>query len=617
LLLGIALLILATTAGYGVLRVLGLAQSAMAIGLSPAAGLALFPVLATWSILLHTPLESGPLLLVGASLGGLAALIADPSELRLALGQLRAQRAAAILLAAGLVLPAFVLGSTAYVQLGVPNYANDAAFHVETIQAVRTGEVWQGWYPPGSHATLAAYLQLFPTVDSAGGAAGASLALALAAPLVLFALAWAGFRDLPVAAAAALLSALTFHYPYSPHFWSFWPLAWGTLLTLALLAVGLEYVRQPCARLAILGGLLAAAIVLVHGSELYTLLVGLLIIALASWRRLPGRLLVIHVAVALLLVLALSGPYLAALLGWAGAGGAGNAAVAEFGTRGQAAHRSLEDEALFWLNTFTAGIVVDSPVRLALLGAGVWLALRERGARPLAAVLVGLYGLVVVLRYVDTPLLQRLFQLTFPWGLTYRLTTAPSALAGILEGAGCVYLWRLLARLRFAWRPSAAPRLRLAASAAAAAFLVGSAGLLAKRVSAEAAAYLSYTADDALAMRWLAQHAQRPGVVVNDGSEDGAIWAPYKAGLSVLEPRTGSGDPLRASLIEAHAADLNGAAAVSAAACAAGVRYIYRGSLADPAARRLPTSDELRRSSALEEVFTSGQVAVFRVRLNC
>src|SRR5712691_8236647 len=180
MLLGTALLFLASTAGYGALRLLGLSRNPLAVGLSPAAGLALFPVLATWSVLLNAPRLTGTLLIAGASLAGLAVLICDRHWLLAVLS--RANAPALTLLAAGLGVPMLVLGSAAYVQLGVPNYANDAAFHVETLDALRHGAGWAGWYPPGSHATFASYLQLVPWIDSAAGAAGASLALALAAP---------------------------------------------------------------------------------------------------------------------------------------------------------------------------------------------------------------------------------------------------------------------------------------------------------------------------------------------------------------------------------------------------------------------------------------------------
>src|SRR5207244_7625050 len=136
------------------------------------------------------------------------------------------------------------------------------------------------------------------------------------------------------------------------------------------------YTRRPSRELAILGGLVTGGIVLVHGSELYTALVGLVVISIAAWRGLRWRLLGAHLGLAFIVAVALSGAYLPALVGWAGAGGPGDAALAEFGTRTQAANRPIDDEALFWLNTFTAGIVVDTPVRVALLVAGIWLGFR-------------------------------------------------------------------------------------------------------------------------------------------------------------------------------------------------------------------------------------------------
>ena len=44
----------------------------------------------------------------------------------------------------------------------------------------------------------------------------------------------------------------------------------------------------------------------------------------------------------------------------------------------------------------------------------------------------------------------------------------------------------------------------------------------------------------------------------------------------------------------------------------------YRGAVASPSElRQFPGLDELRRSSALEEIFSSGQAAIFRTRLDC
>jgi hypothetical protein len=566
-------------------------------------------------VLLHAPLLLASALLLIASLAGALALVRDGRQRSLLPRPRPVATVAACALAT--LIPLAVLGSTASVQLGVPNYANDAAFHVETIDALRRGAAWAGWYPPGSHAVFAAYLALLPGVDSAAGAAGASLVLALAAPLTLFAVAWSAVRDLRVASAAALVSALTFHYPYSPHFWSFWPLAWGTLLALALLAVALEYTRQADVRLALAGGVLAAGILLVHGTEVYTVLVGVGVIVLARWRQIHWRQLVPHLACAFGAAVLLAGAYLPVLLGWAGGGGVGDAALAEFGTRSQGALRTLDDELLFWSNTFSAGIVIDAPVRLALLGAGTWFALRRREAGVIVGLLVGYSALNLVLRYVDVPPVQRIFELTFPWGLTYRLASLPSAMVSLVEGAGCVLLWTAVAD----WRPGLpAPARRwcnLAATATACLGLTATAILLGKRVDAEALAYLSYSPDDAVVMAWLNQHADKARLLANDGPEDGGIWAPYKAGLRVLNPRLGSVDPQRATLIEAHAAELDRAPDAREAVCATDVGYVYRGTLAVPLARHLPTLDQLRSSAGLEELFQSGRVGVFKVQVRC
>ena len=54
------------------------------------------------------------------------------------------------------------------------------------------------------------------------------------------------------------------------------------MLATGLWVVALEYVARPSARWAVLGGLLAAGILLTHGTEVYTSAIGLLGLAIPA-----------------------------------------------------------------------------------------------------------------------------------------------------------------------------------------------------------------------------------------------------------------------------------------------------------------------------------------------
>jgi hypothetical protein len=108
-------------------------------------------------------------------------------------------------------------------------------------------------------------------------------------------------------------------------------------------------------------------------------------------------------------------------------------------------------------------------------------------------------------------------------------------------------------------------------------------------------------------------------VVANDGYADAGIWTPYKAGLAVLLPRLTTPErQAQANLIVDNVGRLDQVPAAAAAACAAKVKYVYRGSRASEwDKRRFPPLADLRTSTALDDVFASGEAAVYRVRLNC
>jgi hypothetical protein len=88
--------------------------------------------------------------------------------------------------------------------------------------------------------------------------------------------------------------------------------------------------------------------------------------------------------------------------------------------------------------------------------------------------------------------------------------------------------------------------------------------------------------------------------------------------VSILAPRLG---PTRADEREPQErvlANIGQLERVADATCALHVRYVYRGShesVWEP--RHFPPLDQLRASTALEEVFTSGEAAIFRVHLPC
>ena len=69
------------------------------------------------------------------------------------------------------------------------------------------------------------YWRIFEGEATLGDRPGATAARDFLAPLAVFGLGCAMWRDLRVAAAGALLIGLTFEYPYYPQVWAGWPLA--------------------------------------------------------------------------------------------------------------------------------------------------------------------------------------------------------------------------------------------------------------------------------------------------------------------------------------------------------------------------------------------------------
>ena len=618
MLIGFTSAVLIASAGYGCLRPIGLCRGAVVLGLAPAAGLAALAVLASWALRLGVPEPITGVAVLTVSVAGLALGIRDVLVNRV---MWHCQRFEIGALLATVAIGLIVLGVSVSVRAGVPDYVHDGAHHAETIDALRRGSPLPGygWYPSGFHAPVAALLSLLPGVDSAAGAVGWAAGVTLLGPLTVYGLTFGLWKDARVAAVAALLLALTYNFPYEPNLYSVWPMAAGLLIVGGLWTVTLAYLQQPGARLALLGGLMAGALVLTHGTEVYTAALGLLALAAACWRQIFTRRAAVHIGLAALCALAVAAPYIPAVVGWASVGGAVAVGADYFDFRHLANLSDPLQEALFWSSGLSSGLLMDLPCRLALLGLGACVALR----RPMGTAVVTLVALFVVLvamfRYVDVPLVKEVFAVTLPWGVDGRLLMIVPVLTAPLSGLAAVATADYL-RMRSArahadrWRRAGRRLLTLGIAVA-----VASVFLVAEKFSLQTGGVVTYSANDAAAFAWLAQHVQPRDLLMNDGAADAGIWAPYKASIPIVLPRTKSiapDDP--EALVRANLAQLDTREDVRAAACQLGITYAYRGEANSPSEfRQFPSLDELRANPALEQVFSSGDAAVFRTRLNC
>ncbi|HEX9106959.1 MAG TPA: DUF6541 family protein, partial [Longimicrobiales bacterium] len=432
--------------------------------------------------------------------------------------------------------------------------------------------------------------------------------------------------DLSAAAAGALLAAMTIEYPYLLHYWSIWPMGAAILMALALLTVGAEYLRRPSRRWAVLGGVLVAGILATHGTELYTSLVGLLVLVVAEYRRAAWRRLPADMALAAGFAALLVAPYVPSLAGWAAGGGAVSVGYEWFDhTQQVEAAQGPGNAAQFWLGTISSGVVIDVPIRAALLAAGVWWSVRARRGRSLIGLCVAFALLVAMFAVLDLPVVQAIFARTHPWGVPNRLAMVIVPPAALLSGAGLVELIRGLSRVQrsrsephgaVAWRRATRLAAILGVSAA-----VGTTFALSRLVAREANATTSYSPDDAVAMSWLRQHASPGDVMVNDGPVDAGIWAPYKAGVRIVSPRLLKWAPAEAEeLLRDNVGHLDRVPAARDAACALGVSWVYAGVAPHdpPELGHFPPLSELRSSTALQEMFsTDGGATIFHVRLDC
>jgi len=606
-------------AGLAVLQVLGLVRGSVLVGLAPTAGLAALVIFSSWGVLIGAPPPVASALVYGMAVLGLFLCIRDRESLREVLGVFGpGQRVPLATLAAALAIPSLAMG-VAFGGAQVPLSPHDGASHAEAIQAFRAGQSWLGWYPPGMAALFATWLQPFPWVDSAQGAFELGLSLPVLASLTVFGLGMSIWHDARLAAAGAVLLSFTYLYPYFPQLWSGWPLALSLILVMGMWSISLEFFARPSPRWGGLGGLVVGAIVLVHGSELYTLAIVLSAVLFGSlhriaWRGLGGSL-VLVVGVAL----AGAGPYLPNLVGWAGAGGAYEVGLAASPTPQTMAIADDGPSAFLAFGLNALGI--DLPIRLILVAIGCAWCYRQGAGRTAAAVGILFGGLAVVLNgMLDVPAVRQVYAVVFPWGMHYRLLMLVSIAQALLAGAGGVLLLRQVHR--WTERPTAwSRRLRRLTRLLVITWLGLTTVALVVFMASPAREVLGFTADDAAAMAWLREHAGPSDVLVNDGSADAGIWAPYKAGVPILLPRTllvPSEEIARRKLVWQNVASLDQSPEAAAAACAEHARYVYRGSKTSSwDERHFPPPETLRASPGLEEVFTQGNAIVFRIRLGC
>jgi hypothetical protein len=271
----------------------------------------------------------------------------------------------------------------------------------------------------------------------------------------------------------------------------------------------------------------------------------------------------------------------------------------------------------FVLSVTGAAGLIDLPLRAALLGLGA----RMRQLRLVLAGWATFTALLFAVSFVDVPPINWLFVVTFPWLVHHRPPQLVVVFASLLVAAGLIHAvdWvrALRARLvthRHAWR-----RLALVSGILLGFFAEGNVVTVYKTLDQVISERNVFSADDRAAMSWLRQNAQPGEVVVNDLAVDAGIWAPYKAPVAILLPRSAPG-PLYAERepILTHVLDLGASPSVQASACALRVGYVYYGARTVPdVERQVPDRAVLERAPDLEEVFSSGQAAIFRVHLLC
>jgi hypothetical protein len=498
--------------------------------------------------------------------------------------------------------------------LDAPVSTHDGAFHVETIENLRRGVPVQSWYPIGFHSSVAAALRLLPWVDTARGSTEAAQALVILAPLGVFALGLGLGMTPRLASLGALVLSLTYIYPYDNQMWGGWPFGMSILLLLGLWAVAARWISSPSMGNAALGGLLAGAIVLTHGTEAYSAVIGLAVIAALNWRRVQLGPLARHLPVAGTLAAVCVLPYLTALLGWAATGGASavGAGTLEGTVQGQGSATG-GDWLEFILGITGAAGFIDLPLRAALLVVGA----RNPRLRVAFGPWLVFGGLLFAVSFLDVAPVRTLYVVTFPWLVHHRPPQMVVLFTSLLVGGGLFGLFGRFWALRPRFSAAAWRRLAIVGGALLLFFAEGSAVSIFKTLNQVIGDQNVYSADDRAAMAWLRQNASSQELVINDAATDAGIWAPYKAGVPILLPRSAPVEEGRGQILS-HVTNLEQNQAITERACALHADYVYQGSRSVPDdTPLLPDRATLERAPGLEEVFASGEAAIFRVKLPC
>jgi hypothetical protein len=255
---------------------------------------------------------------------------------------------------------------------------------------------------------------------------------------------------------------------------------------------------------------------------------------------------------------------------------------------------------------------------MALIGLG----LRLPGLRLATALWLTFLALLIAVDFFDLAPIRTVFVVTYPWLVDHRPRQIAVVLASVLAAGGLSVAIGSLTALRQRWakRPHAWRRLAIACALLAGFFAEGSAVSVSKRLGQAIAEQDVLSADDRAAMTWLRDNAHPGEVLANDGSRDAGIWAPYKASIPILMLRSDKGTAIaaeRAPILE-HITDLAADPYAHNKTCALNVDYLYVGARPLPADEPLlPDRATLERAPDLQQVFTSGDAAIFRINASC
>jgi hypothetical protein len=270
----------------------------------------------------------------------------------------------------------------------------------------------------------------------------------------------------------------------------------------------------------------------------------------------------------------------------------------------------------FALSATGATTWLDLPLRFGLVALG----LASRRTRIGAGLWVAFGTLLFLVNFVHVPVVQWLYAATFPW-LDQRPRQIVVVLASILAASGISFAWSYVDQLRGMLAGYAHAFRRIAVLAVVLGGFVAevSAVGIYKRLAASISEQDVYSSDDGAAMAWLKLNAQPGELVVNDLATDAGIWAPYKADVPILLPRSASGPQQHdRQPILTHLLDLRADPGAMSEACALHADYVYFGAQPQSFDENLgPDLAALQAAPDLEEVFSSGQAAIFRIHLPC